>query len=91
MDGRGRALDNVFVERLMRSVKSEEVCLRDYADGWEAEQSLGEYFDFYCNEPPHQALGHRRMCMGRSDATRTFALKSPLRWALYILQLEWKS
>ncbi len=59
MDGRGRALDNVFVERLWRSVKYEEVYLRDYADGWEAEQSLGEYFDFYCNERPHQALGYR--------------------------------
>ena len=40
MDGRGRALDNVFVERLWRSVKYEEVYLRDYADGWEAEASL---------------------------------------------------
>ena len=41
MDGRGRALDNVFVERLWRTVKYEEVYLRDYADGWEAERSLG--------------------------------------------------
>ena len=40
MDGRGRALDNVFVERLWRSVKYEEVYLKDYADGWEAEESL---------------------------------------------------
>ena len=42
MDGRGRALDNVFVERLWRSVKYEEVYLQDYADGWEAERSLAE-------------------------------------------------
>ena len=42
MDGRGRALDNVFIERLWRSVKYEEVYLKDYADGWEAEASLGK-------------------------------------------------
>ena len=59
MDGRGRALDNVFIERLWRSVKYEEVYLRDYADGWEAEQSLARYFQFYCQRRIHQALGYR--------------------------------
>jgi len=59
MDGRGRALDNVFVERLWRTVKYEEVYLRDYADGWQAEKPLGRYFDFYRDERPHQALGYR--------------------------------
>lgn len=59
MDGRGRALDNVFVERLWRSVKYEEVYLREYADGWEAETSLGRYFDFYCHQRVHQALDYR--------------------------------
>ena len=59
MDGRGRALDNVFVERLWRSVKYEDVYLRDYADGWEAEASLGRYFDFYCHRRVHQALDYR--------------------------------
>jgi len=59
MDGRGRALDNVFVERLWRSVKYEEVYLKDYADGWEAEQSLAGYFEFYCQRRIHQALGYR--------------------------------
>lgn len=59
MDGRGRALDNVFVERLWRSVKYEEVYLRDYADGWEAERSLGAYFEFYRGERIHQSLGYR--------------------------------
>lgn len=59
MDGRGRALDNVFVERLWRSVKYEEVYLRDYADGWEAESSLAAYFRFYCHARPHQALRYR--------------------------------
>lgn len=59
MDGRGRALDNVFVERLWRSVKYEEVYLRDYADGWEAERSLACYFEFYCRRRIHQALDYR--------------------------------
>ena len=59
MDGRGRALDNVFVERLWRSVKHEEVYLKDYSDGWEAEASLTAYFRFYCHERIHQALGYR--------------------------------
>jgi putative transposase len=59
MDGRGRALDNVFVERLWRSVKYEEVYLRDYADGWDAEASLSAYFDFYCHRRVHQALRYR--------------------------------
>jgi putative transposase len=59
MDGRGRALDNVFIERLWRSVKYEEVYLRDYADGREAEASLSAYFDFYCHRRIHQALAYR--------------------------------
>jgi putative transposase len=59
MDGRGRALDNVFIERLWRSVKYEEVYLRDYADGWEAEARLRDYFRFYAHERIHQALGYR--------------------------------
>jgi len=59
MDGRGRALDNVFVERLWRTVKYEEVYLKDYDDAWHAEQSLGEYFEFYCHERRHQALSKR--------------------------------
>jgi putative transposase len=59
MDGRGRALDNVFVERLWRSVKYEEVYLHDYADGWEAQQRLGAYFRFYSHQRIHQALGYR--------------------------------
>ena len=59
MDGRGRALDNVFVERLWRTVKEEEVYLREYTDGWQAEESLGSYFDYYCNERRHQSLKYR--------------------------------
>jgi putative transposase len=43
MDGRGRAIDNAFIERLWRSVKYEEVYLKDYANGWDAEASLAAY------------------------------------------------
>jgi len=59
MDGRGRALDNVFIERLWRSVKYEEVYLKDYADGWEAEENLASYFRFYNHERIHQSLEYR--------------------------------
>jgi putative transposase len=59
MDGRGRALDNVFIERLWRSVKHEEVYLKEYHNGWEAEDSLGSYFRFYCDERVHQSLDYR--------------------------------
>jgi putative transposase len=59
MDGRGRAIDNVFIERLWRTVKYEEVYLQDYVDGWQAEASLAAYFHFYNNERIHQALGYR--------------------------------
>ena len=59
MDGRGRALDNVFVERLWRSVKYEDVYLQDYGGMREAQRGLGRYFGFYNAERPHQALGYR--------------------------------
>lgn len=59
MDGRGRAIDNVFIERLWRSVKYEEVYLKDYADAWEAKDQLAAYFHFYSHERIHQALSYR--------------------------------
>jgi len=59
MDGRGRCLDNVFVERLWRSVKHEDVYLRGYASVGELERGLGAYFRFYNEERLHQALGYR--------------------------------
>ena len=59
MDGRGRALDNVFVERLWRSVKYEDVYVRDYQSVWDARQHLARYFGFYNEERLHQALGYR--------------------------------
>ena len=59
MDGRGRYQDNIFVERLWRTVKYEEVYLKAYANATEARRELGEYFRFYNNRRPHQALGYR--------------------------------
>lgn len=59
MDGKVRALDNVFVERLWRTVKYEEIYLKAYADGVEAWSSLKEYFAFYGRERRHQALAYR--------------------------------
>jgi putative transposase len=59
MAGCGRALDNVFVERLWRTVKYEEVYLRDYHTVGDARQGLGRYFTFYNEERLHQALGYR--------------------------------
>ena len=59
MDGKGRASDNVFTERLWRSVKYEDVYLKDYANPKEARRSLTAYFDFYDHRRPHQALAYR--------------------------------
>ena len=56
MDGRGRALDNVFIERLWRSVKYENIYLNDYQSVAELTQGLGNYFEFYNHERPHSAL-----------------------------------
>jgi putative transposase len=59
MDGRGRVFDNIFTERLWRSVKYEDVYLKDYEAVDEARQGLAEYFRFYNTDRPHQALGYR--------------------------------
>lgn len=59
MDGKGRALDNVFVERLWRTVKYEDVYLKDYGSPWDAASGLRDYFYFYNYERPHQSLGGR--------------------------------
>lgn len=57
MDGRGHCFDNIFVERLWRSVKYEEVYLKSYGDAREARRELGAYFRFYNDQRPHQSLG----------------------------------
>jgi len=59
MDGKGRCLDNVFVERLWRSLKYEEVYLNDYDNLVEARSGVGRYFTFYNDRRPHQALGYQ--------------------------------
>lgn len=59
MDGRGRVTDNIFIERLWRSVKYEDIYLRDYSDGTQTREGLGRYFRFYNAERRHQALGNR--------------------------------
>lgn len=56
MDGKGRVFDNIFVERLWRTVKYEEVYLSEYRTGWDAEKGLSRYFRFYNEERPHQSL-----------------------------------
>ncbi len=59
MDGKGRYIDNIFVERLWRTVKYEEVYLKAYSNGREAEAGLEAYFYFYNTQRPHQALEYR--------------------------------
>ena len=59
MDGGGRCFDNIFVERLWRTVKQEEVYLKEYLDVWEAEENLSKYFEFYNYRRPHQSLGYK--------------------------------
>ena len=59
MDGRCRWMDNVFIERLWRSLKHEDIYLKGYADGREAHAGIGSWIDFYNGRRPHQALGGR--------------------------------
>jgi putative transposase len=59
MDGRGRAFDNIFIERLWRTVKYEDIYLQDYASVPALEAGLQVYFRFYNNERPHQGLDYR--------------------------------
>ena len=72
MDGKGRYLDNIFVERLWRSVKYEEVYLKAYRNGSEARRGIDAYLDLYNRERPHQSLGYR-------TPAQVFAEGRPLR------------
>ena len=58
MDGRGRFMDNIFIERLWRSIKYEEVHLKAYADGCEARSGISSWMDFYNFRCPHQAMNN---------------------------------
>lgn len=59
MDGRGRVFDNIFIERLWRSVKYEDIYLKGYETCKDVIDGLGRYFPFYNNQRPHQALGYK--------------------------------
>lgn len=70
MDGRGRVFDNIFVERLWRTVKYEEVYLDDYECVKEAAAGLGTHFQFYNDHRPHQALQYKTPCQVWSEGIR---------------------
>lgn len=59
MDGRGRAMDNIFTERFWRTIKYEEVYLKEYSSVRDAERQIGNYISFYNTERPHQSLGYK--------------------------------
>jgi putative transposase len=70
MDGKGRALDNIFTERLWRTFKHEQVYLKEYAPPREARIGLGEYLDFYNYRRLHQALDCQtpaQICFKKGD------------------------
>ena len=59
MDGKGRCIDNIHIERFWRSLKYEEVYLRSYESMKEARESIGSYIKFYNKDRPHQSLGYK--------------------------------
>jgi len=71
MDGRGRVFDNIFIERLWRTVKYEDIYLRNYAMVMELEQGLDRYFPFYNNERFHQSLDYKTPTQVYYDCQRT--------------------
>lgn len=81
MDGRGRALDNVFTERLWRTVKYEEVYLNEYTTPREARMGLTRYFQFYNHERVHQALGYRTPAEVYFEAERGSPLNPSVNWS----------
>ncbi len=75
MDGRGRAIDNVMIERLWRTVKYEEIYLKEYATGTDLYQGLRSYFDFYCGERKHSSLDRQTpAAVYRSGLSKRVAL-----------------
>jgi putative transposase len=84
MDGRGRFMDNIFIERLWRSIKYEEVHLKAYAAGREARAGIGSWMTFYNFRRPHQAMNNQmpmaawRAGMDKIEAAQR-AVDMPLR------------
>ena len=73
MDGRGRWMDNVFIERLWRSLKYEDIYLKGYSDGHEAKAGIARWIEFYNFQRPHQALENRApMAVWRAGVTGAF-------------------
>ncbi len=83
MDGKGRALDNIFTERLWRTIKYEEVYLHEYTTPRMARQGLTRYLEFYNQERPHQALNYRTPAelYGRASPAGQFADRLKLKGA----------
>ena len=75
MDGRGRFLDNIFIERLWRSIKYEEIHLKAYANGREARAGIGSWMTFYNEERPHKAMDNQMpMAVWRAGMEKIEAL-----------------
>jgi len=72
MDGRGRAPDNIFIERVWRSIKYEEIYLHDYTTPREARREIAAYITFYNHERPHQSLDY-------ATPASVYGMPSPIR------------
>ena len=84
MDSKGRALDNIFIERFWRTIKYEHLYLRAYADGHSLHQGLTEYFHFYNHERKHQSLGYQPPVIWyerRTEGEEKVQLSSPVQQA----------
>ena len=79
MDGRGRCMDNIFIERLWRSLKYEAVYLHELTDGFVAERVIGEWISFYNTERPHSALAGRTPAEAYRDRLPVDMMDKPLR------------
>ena len=80
MDGRGRWIDNRFIERLWRSVKQEDIYLQDYSNGLDAQRGLSRWFQEYNGERPHQALGNATPAEMYQSPESYGARPAPWRW-----------
>jgi len=77
MDGRGRCFDNIFIERLWRSLKQEEVYLKEYQRVSEARSGIGQWMEFYNQRRPHQSLGYRTPAAVYREGCRGLRPRTP--------------